>query len=65
MVGGLGSFDKETGEVKVSSFNKQRIKAASQAMGVDYGTIMESVNAQARRGEISKQIAASATASGL
>ena len=65
MVGGLGSFDKETGEVKVSSFNKQRIKAASQAMGVDYGTIMESVNAQARRGEISKQIAASQVASGF
>lgn len=65
MVGGLGSFDKETGEVKVSSFNKQRIKAASQAMGVSYDTIMESVNAQARRGEISKQIAASAIASGF
>ena len=65
MVGGLGSFDKETGEVKVSAFNKQRIKAASQAMGVSYDTIMESVNAQARRGEIKKQIAASATASGF
>ena len=65
MVGNLGSFDKETGEVKVSSFNKQRIKAAAQAMGVSYDTIMESVNAQARRGEISKQIAASATASGF
>ena len=65
MVGGLGSFDKETGEVKVSSFNKQRIKAASQAMGVSYDAIMESVNAQARRGEIKKQIAASATASGF
>ena len=65
MVGGLGSFDKETGEVKVSAFNKQRIKAASQAMGVSYDAIMESVNAQARRGEISKQIAASATASGF
>lgn len=65
MVGDLGSFDKETGEVKVSSFNKQRIKAASQAMGVSYDAIMESVNAQARRGEIKKQIAASATASGF
>lgn len=65
MVGGLGSFDKETGEVKVSAFNKQRIKAASQAMGVSYDTIMESVNAQARRGEISKQIAASQVASGF
>ena len=65
MVGSLGSFDKETGEVKVSSFNKQRIKAASQAMGVSYDTIMESVNAQARRGEISKQRAASQVASGF
>ena len=65
MVGGLGSFDKETGEVKVSSFNKQRIKAAAQAMGVSYDAIMESVNAQARRGEIKKQIDASATASGF
>lgn len=65
MVGGLGSFDKETGEVKVSSFNKQRIKAAASAMGVDYGSIMESVNAQARRGEIEKQISASENASGL
>ena len=65
MVGGLGSFDKETGEVKVSSFNKQRIKAASQAMGVDYGTIMESVNAQARRKEIGNQISSSTSASRL
>lgn len=65
MVGGLGSFDKETGEVKVSAFNKQRLKAATSAMGVDYSAIMESVNAQARRGEIEKQISASQIASGF
>ena len=65
MIGGLGSFDKSTGEVSVSSFNKQRIKAAANAMGIDYSSVMESVNAQARRGEIEKQISASSVASGF
>ena len=65
MVGGMGSFDKSTGEVKVSAFNKARIKEAANAMGISYDSIMESVNAQAKRGEIDKQISASATASAL
>jgi hypothetical protein len=65
MIGGLGSFDKSTGEVSVSSFNKRRIKAAADAMGIDYSSVMESVNAQARRGEIEKQISASSVASGF
>lgn len=56
MFGNLGSFNKRTGEVEVSAFNKQRIKAAAQASGLDYGAVMESVNAQARRGEIGRQI---------
>lgn len=63
MVGGLGTFNKKTGEVEVSAFNKQRIRAAAEAMGMDYSQLMESVNAQAKRGEIEKQIGASATAS--
>lgn len=65
MVGGMGSFDKSTGEVKVSAFNKARIKEAANAMGISYDSLMESVNAQAKRGEIDKQISASATASAL
>ena len=63
MVGGLGNFNKQTGEVEVSAFNKQRIKAAAAAMGMDYSQLMESVNAQAKRGEIEKQIGSSAVAS--
>lgn len=63
MVGGLGNFNKETGEVEVSAFNKQRIKAAAAAMGMDYGQLMESVNTQAKRGEIEKQIGSSVVAS--
>ena len=65
MVGGLGSFNKERGEVEVSSFNKRRIRAAAEAMGMDYGQLMESVNTQARRNEIGKQISSSASLSGL
>lgn len=65
MVSGMGSFDKSTGEVKVSSFNKIRIKEAANAMGISYDNLMESVNADAKRGEIKKQISASATASAL
>ena len=65
MVGGLGSFNKERGEVEVSSFNKRRIRAAAEAIGMDYGQLMESVNTQARRNEIGKQISSSASLSGL
>lgn len=65
MVGGLGNFNKSTGEVEVSSFNKKRVQAAAQAMGISYDQLMESVNAQAKRGEIEKQIGASANAKGL
>lgn len=59
MVGGLGSFNKATGEVTVSAFNKARIRAAAEAMGMDYSQLMTSINAQAKRGEIEKQIRAS------
>ena len=65
MVSGMGSFDKSTGEIKLSSFNKIRIKEAANAMGISYDNLMESVNAEAKRGEIDKQISASATASAL
>lgn len=65
MIGGLGKFNMETGEVEVSAFNKQRIKAAAEAMGVSYDQLMESVHASERRNQISKQIDASSSASKL
>ena len=63
MVQGMGRFNRSTGEVEVSAFNKQRLKAAAQAMGVDYSQIMESVNASARRNEMERQINSSSKAS--
>lgn len=59
----FGHFDKITGEVTVSSFDKQRLKAYAEASGQDISSIMESVHTGAKRAEISKQITASATAS--
>lgn len=56
MVGGLGRFNSMTGQIDVSAFNKQRIRAAAQAMGMDYGQVMESVQAQGRRKYIEKAL---------
>lgn len=56
MVGGLGRFDEATGQVTVSAFNKQRIKAAAEAMGMSYDQVMESVQAQGRRNYIASNL---------
>lgn len=52
----MGTFNKATGQVEVSSFNKQRIRAAAAAMGMDYSEAMKTVMAQAKRGEIETQM---------
>lgn len=56
MFGNLGSFNRQTGEVEISAFNKVRIKEAAKAMGLDENNIFESINSQARRNEIGRQI---------
>lgn len=53
----MGTFNRATGQVEVSSFNKQRIRAAAAAMGMDYSEAMKTVMAQAKRGEIETQMA--------
>lgn len=65
MVGTLGHFDKTTGEITMSSFNKRRVKAAADATGISYDALMDTAFAQARRGEIEKQIKTSVNAQGL
>jgi malonyl CoA-acyl carrier protein transacylase len=51
----MGHFNRQTGEVEVSAFNRQRIKAAAQAAGLDYSNVMEMVFSNARGGEIARQ----------
>ena len=56
MIKGMGTV--VDGEVQVSSYNKRRIKAAAEAMGMSYDKVMESVNNGTRREEIERQLRA-------
>lgn len=56
LVKDLGYFDKMTGEMKISNFDKVRLRTASNAMGVDYGQLIESATQQAKRGEVESQM---------
>lgn len=52
----FGHFNKKTGEVVVSSFDKKRLQAYAEATGQDYSSIMESVHTGAKREEIKRQL---------
>ena len=56
MFGNLGKFNRQTGEVELSSFNRQRVLAAANSMGLDASNIFESINSNARRNEIARQL---------
>jgi len=56
MFGNLGTFNRQTGEVELSAFNKVRIREAAKSMGIDENNIFESINNQARRNEIANQL---------
>lgn len=61
----MATFNKSTGEVEVSQFNKMRLRAYAEATGQDYAKVMETVNRQGMAREIGAQIEASANAAGL
>lgn len=56
MFGDLGRFNKLTGEVEVSAFDRQRIKAAGEAIGVNPSELMDMVHAKGKRNEIANQM---------
>lgn len=56
MFGGMSKWDYSKGQVDVSVFDKQRIKAAAEATGMDYSALMESINANARREIVSGKL---------
>lgn len=53
MFGKFAHYNSETGELEVSAFNRQRIKAASDALGINYNEMMNSVFTQGRRNFLS------------
>lgn len=56
MFGDKVFFNRDTGQMEVSAFNRQRIKAAAEATGMDYSKTMESIYAQGRQRIVDKQI---------
>lgn len=52
----LGNFNKQTGEVEIGAFERMQIREASQAMGLDYGNVLNMIQTGARRDEIESQI---------
>ena len=53
---GLASFNRATGEIEVSAFNRMRLKTAAGALGIDYQELIGTATAQARRDEVARQL---------
>ena len=53
---GLATFDKATGEVKVSAFNRVRLNEFAKTTGQDPAKVMEVARRQAMKGEIEAQM---------
>lgn len=56
MFGGMGTFNKQTGQVEINGIDKKRIRVAAEAMGTSYDSIMEGIHATGRRNEIKTQL---------
>lgn len=56
MFGNLGEWNQEKGMLDISVFDKQRIRAAASAMGLNYSDVINNVNQQARRNVVMDQI---------
>lgn len=52
MLDGLAKIDKETGEVVVNGYDRLRIKAASEATGINFDEMMTSIKTKAKRNAI-------------
>lgn len=49
---GMGTLNKQTGEVDISTFNRLRLKQYAEVTGQDFGKVMEVARRQAMKGEI-------------
>lgn len=56
MVGELGNFDKRTGEINLSAFDKQRLRVAAEAVGMSYNDLYQGAQSKARQNEVERQV---------
>lgn len=56
MLAGVASINRETGEISVNGYDRLRIKAAAEAMGVSFENMMETARTKGKRSAIESQI---------
>lgn len=56
MTQGMAKYDRNTHQVRMNAYNRQRLKRAAEAMGVDPKNLMDQAFSQARRTEILDQM---------
>ena len=56
MFGNLGRWNSKTNMVDVSVFDKQRIRAAAEATGMDYSSIMDMIQAKGRSNQVQRRL---------
>lgn len=62
MMSGLGTFNKDLGQVQLDAFNRVRVKEAAKSMGVSAEEMFKMINQAGVRNEIEKQLRGSAIA---
>ena len=56
MFGNLAYFDRNSGEIDMSAFNKQRVRAAAQATGMNPSALMDMIYTKARINQLEPEI---------
>lgn len=62
MTQNLAYFDKEKGQVDISAFDRQRLKAVAESTGTDYGELINMAMTQGRRRVIDEKLSGGAGA---
>lgn len=56
MFSGIGTFDKAMGEVRINGMDRQRVRAAAEAMGMSYDEALDIVRERAKRDQIEQDV---------
>ena len=56
MLNGVAKINKQTGEITIGGYDRLRIKAASEAMGISYDEMMETARTKAKRSAIESDL---------
>lgn len=56
MMNNMAKFNSQTGQVDINTFNRQRLRAAAQAMNIPYEQLLETAQEKGRRNFVNQQL---------